>query len=131
MVPLRLHVDLAEYGVGELEDSQSAIARPYRRLIEGGTDPGNISYVLISSARGDPYKMAGAVCETPGQRLLFFPGSQIRKVTTLFSPRRAASAQALDGIVDHITFEMKSHRAHITEVLPGGERRIVLNLPRR
>jgi hypothetical protein len=131
MVPLRLHVDLGEYGVGELEDSQSAIARPYRRLVEDGSDPGKISYVLISSAPGGPYKMAGAVCETSGQRLLFFPGSRIRRVTSLFNPRHAASAQTLAGIVDHITFEMKSRRAHITEVLPGGRRGVVLKLPRR
>lgn len=75
--------------------------------------------------------MAGALCETSGQRLLFFPGSRIRRVNTLFSPRGAASAQALDGIVDHITFEMKSRRAHITEIFPGGRRGVVLKLPRR
>jgi hypothetical protein len=131
MVTLRLHVDLEQYGAGEFEDSESAIARPYRRLVENGSDPGKISYVLISSVSGGNYRVAGTVCETSGQRLLFFPGNRIRRVNALFRPRRGAPAQALQGIVDHMTFQMRSHRAHITEVLPSGRREIVVNCPRR
>src|SRR2546425_12771097 len=89
MVPLRLHVDLGEYGVGELEDSQSAIARPYRRLVEDGSDSGKISYVLISSAPGAPYKIAGAVCDTSGQRILIFLVSRLLISSIIFSPRLA------------------------------------------
>ena len=33
MVPLSLCINLAEHGTGEFEDSQSAAARPYRRLV--------------------------------------------------------------------------------------------------
>jgi hypothetical protein len=131
MVPLRLYINLAEYGVGEFEDSQSAIARPYRRLVEDGVDPGNIAYVLIPSASGSQYKMLGTLCETSGQRLLFFPGCRIRRLNSLFNRKSTTAAQALDGIVDHITFETGNRRGHITEILSNGERRVALNLPRR
>ena len=131
MVPLSLYVNLDEYGAGEFEDSQSAIARPYRRLVEDGVDPGCISYVLIRSAPSSQYKMLGTLCETSGQRLLFFPGCRIRRLNSLFNRKSTTAAQALDGVVDHITFETSNRRGHITEVLPNGERRVALNLPRR
>ena len=131
MVPLRLYIDLAQYDVGEFEDSQSVMARPYRRLVEDGVDPGNITYVLIRSAPSNQYKMLGTLCETAGQRLLFFPGGRIRRLNSLFKRKPAAAAQALDGIVDHITFETSNRKSHVTEVLSNGKRRVVLNLPRR
>ena len=131
MVPLRLYINLADYGVGDFEDSQSAIARPYRRLVEEGVDPGNIAYVLIHSASSGQYKMLGTLCETYGQRLLFFPGGRIRRLNSLFKRKFTAVTQALDGIVDHITFETSNRKSHITEVLSNGKRRVVLNLPRR
>jgi hypothetical protein len=87
--------------------------------------------LLISPASHGNYKMAGALCETSGQRVLFFPGNRLRRVNGLFRPRRSASMQTLEGVVDHMTFEMRSHRAHITEVLPGGRRDVLLNLPKR
>jgi len=131
MVPLRLSVTLGEYGAGELEDSQSAFARPYRRLVGDGTDPGNISYVLIRSALSHDYKMLGTLCETPGQRLLFFPGCRIRRLNGLFNRKPTIAARALGGIVDHITFQTSNRRGHITEVLSNGKRRVALKLPRR
>lgn len=131
MIPLSLYINLDQYGVGEFEDSQSAIARPYRRLFEDGADPGNISYVLILSAPSSQYKMLGTLCETFGQRLLFFPGCRIRRLNSLFNRKSTTPARALEGIVDHITFETTNRRGHITEVLPNGERRVVLKLPRR
>ena len=131
MVPLTLCINLGEYGVGELEDSQNAIARPYRRLVEDGTDPGKISYVLIRPALSNQYKMLGTLCETLGQRLLFFPGCRIRRLNRLFNRKPTIQAQVLRGIVDHITFETGKRRGHITEVLPNGKRRVALKLPRR
>ena len=131
MVPLSLYINLDEYGVGEFEDSHSAIARPYRRLVEDGADPGSISYVLIRSAPSSQYKMLGTLCETLGQRLLFFPGCHIRRLNSLFNRKSITAAKGLDGIVDHITFETSNRRGHITEVLSNGKRRVALKLPRR
>jgi hypothetical protein len=131
MTRLRLHVDLARHGgFGELDDSLSAIARPYRRLVEDGSDPGKISYVLLSSPQGEPSRIVGALCETPGERLLFFPGSRVRRLAALFQTR-AASPKGLNGIVDHITFEKKNRRAHVTEIRSGGERKALLKLAKR
>ena len=127
IVPLSLCINLAEYGVGEFEDAQSAVARPYRRLVEDGVDPGNIAYVLIRSAPSNRYKMLGTFCETSGQRLLFFPGGRIRRLNSLFKRKPTAAAQAVDGIVDHITFETSNRKSHVTEVLSNGKRRVVLN----
>lgn len=130
MVPLKLSIDLSKYGMGELEDSQSAIARPYRRLFEDGADPGAISYVLIPSVLSNQYEILGTLCETPGDRLLFFPGCRVRELNSHFNRGSATGAQTLDGVVDHITFEISNLRRHITEILPTGARRTVLNLPR-
>src|SRR5262249_39477265 len=105
MVPLSLGINLAEYGAGESEDSQSAVARPYRRLVEDGVDPGNITYVILRSAPSSQSKILGTFCETSGQRLLFFPGGRIRRLNSIFKREPTAAAQAVDGIVDHITFD--------------------------
>jgi hypothetical protein len=132
MVPLSLYIDLSQYGLGEFKDSQSAIARPYRRLFEDGADPGAISYVLIPSVLSSQYEILGTLCETSGQRLLFFPGCRIRRLNRLFNRNSTTrAAKALDGIVDHITFETSNRRGHITEVLSNGKRRTALKLARR
>jgi hypothetical protein len=130
MAPLNLYIDLSRYGMGELEDSQSAIARPYRRLFEDGADPGAISYVLIPSVLSNQYEILGTLCETPGDRLLFFPGCRIRELNSHFNRGSTTGAQTLDGIVDHITFEISNRKRHITEILSNGARRTVLNLTR-
>ena len=131
MIPLRLYVNLETYGVGDIEDSQSAIARPYRRLFEEGIDPGRMSYLLIRSTSTSEYKVLGALCETTGQRLLFFPGGRIRRLNTLFSRKSATRGKTLDGIVDHITFEINTRRGHITDVTSNGKREVALNIGRR
>jgi hypothetical protein len=129
VIPLRLHVDLENYGSGEIEDSQSAIARPYRRLFEEGIDPGSISYVLIHCTSIERYKLLGALCETVGRRILFFPSGRIRRLTSRFNRESASPPSNLDGIVDHITFETNNYRRHLTEVMFDGKRRVALNLP--
>jgi hypothetical protein len=130
MALLKLYIDLSQYGTGELEDSQSAIARPYRRLFEDGADPGAISYVLIPSVLSNQHEILGTLCETPGDRLLFFPGCRIRQLNSHFNRGSTTGAQALDGVVDHITFETSNLRRHITEILRNGARRTVLDLAR-
>jgi hypothetical protein len=130
MASLNLYIDLSQYGMGELEDSQSAIARPYRRLFEDGADTGAISYVLIPSVLSNQYEILGTLCETPGDRLLFFSGCRIRELNSHFNRGSTTGAQTLDGIVDHITFETSNRRRHITEILSNGARRTVLNLTR-
>jgi hypothetical protein len=129
VIPLRLHVDLENYGSGELQDSQSAIARPYRRLFEDGIDPGSISYVLIHCISNEGYKLLGALCETLGRRLLFFPSGRIRRLTTRFTRESVSRPTSLAGIVDHITFETNNRKRHLTEVMPNGRRSVALNLP--
>jgi hypothetical protein len=128
MVPLSLYINLSQYGSAEFEDSQSVIARPYRRLFEDGADPGTISYVLIPSAFSSQYEILGTLCETSGHRLLFFPSSRIRSLNRLFNRKSTTAGKVLEGIIDHITFETSNRRGHITEVLPNGKRRIALKL---
>jgi hypothetical protein len=75
--------------------------------------------------------MLGTLCETVGQRLLFFPGGRIRRLYSLFKRKPTAAAQAVEGIIDHITFETGNRKSHVTEVLSNGKRRVVLKLARR
>ena len=112
---LRLYIDLIHHGTGEIEDSQSAIARPWRRLFQDGVDPGRICYIVTNPSATMPRRIVGALCETTGGRLLFFPGCQGRQLNTQFS-RLSNTSVALTGMVDHLTFEIDRRRAHITEV---------------
>ena len=75
--------------------------------------------------------MLGTLCETPGQRLLFFPGGRIRRLNSLFKRKPTAAAQTVDGIVDHITLDINNRKSHVTEVVSNGKRKGVLKLPRR
>ena len=126
---MKLFINFEKYGLGELEDSQSAIARPWRRLFQNGGDPGFISYVLLRASH-TPAFVLGSLCETPGGRLLFFPGCKGRDLSQRFSREQDVTSR-LEGIVDHITFETTNYGCHITEVLPDGERRVALKLSRR
>lgn len=125
---LRLYVDLKGHGMGEVEDSQSAIARPWRRLFQDGTDPGKICYLTLTSS---PPRILGSFCETTGGRLLFFPACQGRELNSRFTRDTPNTPASLSGIVDHITFDIANRKGHITEVLANGERRVAVNLPSR
>jgi hypothetical protein len=127
--PLKLFINLDRYGLGEFEASESAIARPWRRLFQDGADPGTISYVLIRTPNQTTHVL-GSFCETPGGRLLFFPGCKGRKLSNRFN-RESEISSSLEGVVDHITLEPHSCRCHITQVLPTGERNVALKLTQR
>jgi len=127
---LRLYIDLGDYGTDEIEDSQSAIARPWRRLFQDGVDPGRICYVVTNPSATMPRRIVGAFCETNGGRLLFFPGCQGRQLNARFS-RASNTSVPLTGMVDHLTFEIDRHSAHITEVQPNGNRQVALRLSPR
>lgn len=126
ITPLRLAINLEQYGSGEFEDRTSAIARPWRRLFQEGFDPGIVSYLVVQPLE----KLAmivGCICETSAKRLLFFPGCKGRALNTHFT-RKAHLSSLLRGTVDHITFENGNRRRHITQVLPTGKRSVPLNL---
>jgi hypothetical protein len=127
--PLRLNIDFERFGTGEIEDSQSAAARPWRRLFQDGIDPGNIYYLIVRVPPTGRSRALGSFCETSGGRLLFFPGCQGRQLNSRFARDKPSTPVSLNGIVDHITFELVSRKRHITEVLQTGERRVALNLP--
>ena len=130
-VPLHLHIDLNEQGIGEFEDSGSAIARPYRRLLQEGADPGIISYILVRSSTNTPSRVLGTVCETPGNRLLFFPGCSGRVLRGHFNRQSRSAYRPLKGIIDHLTFDIFSCRGHMTEVRTSGRREAIIGLTRR
>jgi hypothetical protein len=129
--PSKLHIDLNRYGTGEFEDSQSAIARPWRRLFQDGIDPGRIHYLIVRLSPTASSRALGSFCETTGGRLLFFPGCQGRQLNSRFTRDKPSVPVSLGGIVDHITFELASRKSHITEVLQNGKRRVALKLPSR
>lgn len=130
-VSLHLHIDLNEKGVGELEDSNSAIARPYRRLLQDGTDPGVISYILVRSPMNTPSRVLGTICETPGNRLLFFPGCTGRVLQGHFSQQLQNAYRPLAGIIDHLTFDISSCSSHMTDAETSSKRKVVSGLTRR
>ena len=127
--PLKLFINLDGYGLGEFEASESAIARPWRRLFQDGTDPGTISYVLIRTPNQATHVL-GSFCETLGGRLLFFPGCKGRKLRNRFN-RESEISSSLEGVVDHITLEPHNCGRHITQVLSTGERSVALKLTQR
>ena len=56
---------------------------------------------------------------------------ELLRLNSLFKRKPTAAAQALDGIVDHITLDTSNRKSHVTEVVSNGKRKVVLKLPRR
>jgi hypothetical protein len=127
---LRLFIDLNRYGTGEFEDSQNAIARPWRRLFQDGTDPGEIYYLTVRPSGAESSRALGSLCKTSGGRVLFFPGCRGRDLNNRFT-RENITPAVLTGIVGHLTFDIADRKAHITEVAENGDRRVALNLSSR
>jgi hypothetical protein len=123
--PIRLHVDFPSRGRGESENPNSAIARPFRRLLERGITPGRLSYIVIDPCVGG-VRLFGTICETPGRRVLFYPACNGRALRGHFSRDPQRRHLQPSGVVDHFTFQLKERTAHVTEVSEDSSRRLIV-----
>jgi len=127
-VPLRFCIDFPEGSQSIIADPSSVLARPYRRLMQEGTEPGSISYLAVQDPSGVLYVL-GVLCETVGDRLVFFPGIPCPIVEGFFSADGIECP--IDRDVDHLTFEMKRRAAHFTRVTEAGNRQTIAGPPQR
>lgn len=83
----------------------SPLARPRRRLIDEGTDPGAIVYVAVEMPDG-ARRTLGILSPTGGDRLRFFPGHPGTRLLTV--PHDGRPARMLATELDHVTLEVAS-----------------------
>ncbi len=102
----------------------SAIARPFRVLIEKGWDTGRVNHLFLSDV--GHFSVVGSLCYTPSGRLIFFPGIIGRK--TLWDSEKGDLRES--GIVDHITLEPNSKSWHLT-IFKDGKKDRTSQLPSR
>ena len=91
-------------GSGSSADPNLSLLRPLRQIAQTGRPTGTINYVFLR--HGDASYTLGALCYSPGLRLLFFPGLRDRVPAW----RRAEGktdqfARTQDEELDHLTVE--------------------------
>lgn len=82
----------------------SPLARPRRRLIDEGTDPGAIVYVAVEMPDGDRRTLG--ILSATGNRLRFFPGHAGTLLVTV--PHDGRPARMLTTDLDHVTLDVAS-----------------------
>lgn len=82
----------------------SPLARPRRRLIDEGTDPGAIVYVAVEMPDGARRTLG--ILSATGDRLRFFPGHAGTLLLTV--PHDGRPARMLATELDHVTLDVAS-----------------------
>ena len=82
----------------------SPLARPRRRLIDEGIDPGAIVYVAVEMPDGDRRTLG--ILSATGDRVRFFPGHAGTRLVTVPHDGRPARMLATD--LDHVTLDVAS-----------------------
>jgi len=109
---IAITLDFRDFGKGRAQNSDSALVRPFGVLIDEAKPIGRINYLFYRSTRSFVF---GALCFTPGRRLLFFPGLVVRSPRwynkgqeTLYPPTERKS------VIDHLTLEPDFESYHAT-----------------
>jgi len=98
-------------GIGKIQDSSSALVRPFRILIDEGKPVGKISHLFLMS---DSSYVLGALCFTEDSRLLFFPGL-ISRTPQWYVKGQSNLLKVKSGCyVDHLTLEADLESLHVT-----------------
>lgn len=91
----------------------SALARPYRVLIEQGRSTGRINHVFYSDSTHS--YILGSLCNADSGRLIFFPGVLGRKVAWDTQKGKLPAG----AMMDHITLEPDFKSWHLTVFREG------------
>ena len=103
-----------KFGEGKSTNEESALTRPFRRLFYTGKPVGKINYIFFKGNKW-PTRVLGALCFTPGNRLLFFPGLNHRKINWKISHGGTKISFFFNfGVLDHFTLERNFKKWHAT-----------------
>jgi hypothetical protein len=96
-------------GNGSSIDTNSALVRPFRKLMEEGKPIGKINFVFFT--HDEQNYIIGSFVNTK-KRLLFFPGLIPNKVTESPSDKKIADGESLH--IDHISLDVDWEKWHFT-----------------
>lgn len=96
-------------GEGEGSGDDSALMRPFRKILRDGQKAGKITYVFHKDQ--NKYYVLGAFCVT-NKYMIFFPGFPDRKVMTFGENTYYKKGDVLN--IDHFTLELNLKSWHIT-----------------
>jgi hypothetical protein len=98
----------------------SAIGRPFKRLFDTGSPIGRINYLFFRPPGGQ-LRTLGALCHTPGERVLFYPALVTRQVSwyTADSEKTELVTRPNESL-DHITLEPDFETWHATILTAQG-----------
>lgn len=103
-------IDFKGFGHGKTQNSDTALVRPFKLLLDEGKPIGRINYLFYRSNRSF---VLGSLCYAPGRRLLYFPGLIAR---TALSHTRDRIREPLQQpfLIDHLTLEPDFRSFHVT-----------------
>jgi len=98
-----------QWGFGENISIDSALGRPFQKLVESSKLPGKMTYVF-HTADEKQFHVLGSFSITPGNKILFFPGLIDRKIDTYKNEKITLQK----NIIDHFTLINNHKKWHIT-----------------
>jgi hypothetical protein len=110
------------FGTGKVSNSDSALVRPFRLLIDEGKPIGTINYLFYRSNKS---YVLGVLCYTPGRRLLFFPGSTVRTPRWYTKGQLDLTKVEQDNPIDHLTLESDLCSYHATLINSNLKRKVL------
>ena len=106
---LSLTLSFPELGYEDSSNSDSALIRPYLRLLEYGNPTGKINYLFYKS--DERTYVLGSLCLSPERHLLFFPG--IIGTRVILEASDKGKTEKIKNI-DHFTLNNNFNDWHIT-----------------
>lgn len=104
--------------IGETNSDSISLLRPLRQVAKGHP-VGDIACILFQ--QGTTVYHFGALCYSPGLRLLFFPGLTHRTMKWGYARGQNISIPDPNIVVDHITLDKGFIRGHVTSTPSDGK----------
>jgi len=99
-------------GTGQSANRELSLLRPFWRRIGQNREVGRLSFVFLES--GGHLHTLGALCETHGGQLLFFPGLSGRRPRWQIGSATEAELNPAPGVtLDHLSLEPDMSRWHV------------------
>jgi len=109
---LEFEMSLPGIGQGESVNRLSALVRPFRRAVIEGASVGGIAYLFARNHMKD-IRVLGALCLTPGNQVLFFPGLLTHQITCrVVRQKTHYITTGADEYLDHITVDKEGKKWH-------------------
>lgn len=90
----------------------SCLARPINRTIATDKISGAFNFIFFSPGQGALVRTLGVICESPGGRVIFFPGMRVKQLLWISEEHRIVKGPF--GNVDHVTLEKDMGSWHFT-----------------